>query len=123
MINITNLDLRNRNIKDITGLESAINATYIDLSNNQIKDATIAATIVTNNKNTYINLSNNEIESIENIKNADLEKLNISGNYINLAEGSKDYQVIKDYETIKYGPDQSNIDYNLNMYLTWNAGN
>ena len=60
MINITNLDLRNRNIKDITGLESAINATYIDLSNNQIKDATIAATIVTNNKNTYINLSNNE---------------------------------------------------------------
>lgn len=62
---ITAIDCSNKNIKDLTGLETFTNLTRLDCSNNQLSSLDINE----NNALTYLNISNNSEISTLNLKN------------------------------------------------------
>ena len=86
------LDLSDRSIGDISGLELAKNVTELDLSGNAVSDI---STLLTLDKLTTLDLSDNHILDISALFDADnppgalaLQTLDISGNYLSTADGS-----------------------------------
>lgn len=135
LINIEYLDLDNKNITDVTGLEKAINAYDIILSNNKIKDATSIIALSNIQTNPGINLTNNQIESVANLKGARFEFIDFSENYIDFSENSANTKIIKDYlneyydeiyerdkEYISISKDEF-VNGNINSYFKWNTAN
>ena len=98
LINIQRLDLDNKGIKDITGLENLINADSIILTNNQIKDASSLIEL-SKKENIYIDLENNELENVTHLQGANYYNINFSKNYIDFSENSTNTEIIKDYLT------------------------
>ncbi|MBR3249545.1 MAG: hypothetical protein IKF83_02470 [Clostridia bacterium] len=139
MINIESLNLYNKGIKDISGLEKAINVRYdINLSNNKIKDATIAAQMLNLNDEVYIYLDNNEIENVTHIKDANFDRINLNGNYIDFSENSENKKIVVDKLTVLYskvydefteelqdyfGSKEEYINERISEYFEYSAGN
>lgn len=108
MINISELDLVNKNITDVTGLQYATNARWIDLSGNKISDVTPMLDILTSD-DCIVYLANNLIDSLEGIENIKFENVDLSNNYLDFSDGSENLQLIEEYAT-----NYANEDYEEN---------
>ena len=79
--NLTNLSLNNNKIKDTKLLSNLINLTHLELSNNRIEDLSFLTKLT---KLRSVNLDFNNIYTIPNLsKLKELEVINISNNNIN----------------------------------------
>ena len=81
--NLFDLDLSNNNIKDISPIKKLKSLYMINLSNNNIKDVTFFKELTEEKSMWYINLSNNKIKDISPLKNLKTQygfDLNISDN-------------------------------------------
>ena len=99
---IDSIDLSNRGLTSIDGIEMFTNLYAINLSNNNISDITPLTKIVTLGS---INLSNNNISDIsafENLKSKSLNNLNLSNNKI------KDISPLENTTAFFYSLDVSN---------------
>lgn len=78
---ITKLDLSNKNILNINGLEEFENLKSLKLNNNNISDIESLSALINLNE---LDLSNNNIDNINNVQNLiNLRELNLSNNNIN----------------------------------------
>ncbi|WP_050607466.1 leucine-rich repeat domain-containing protein [Clostridium niameyense] len=80
LLGITKLELSNRHIKNIEGLDSLRNLTYLDLSDNEIIDIKPIGAI---NKLDKLIIHNNKVESIKPLEDLNnLKELDLSNNNI-----------------------------------------
>ncbi len=122
MINLESIDIKNKNVQNIKGLEYATNMKYLDLSNNQIVDLSPLSKLtelkyvyLTNNKVKDIStikdflsrdfdyeenyfemhLTGNEIQDLTGLDEIDFRRVDLSRNYIDFSEGSTNRQVVE----------------------------
>ena len=98
MINIYELNLANKNISDITGIENATNMEWFNLSNNQISDLTPLISIMKNN-DCWGQVDNNYIESLEGLESLNFSNIDLSNNYIDFSENSNNLHIVEEYIT------------------------
>lgn len=107
---ITSLDLSNKGIGDITGLDNFSNLKSLDLSYNQIKDILPLLKLFSLEN---LNLSHNKIEDVSYLSNLRaLKQLNLSDNNISILDDSR--ETSKDSDDTYY----SKISQNVFKYLT-----
>lgn len=84
---ITKLELKNKDIKDISGLENFTELEYLELSGNELTADSNLEVLLKLEKATTIDLSTNKIDSLEKIKSLyEAGKLIVTGQIINYVE-------------------------------------
>ncbi len=116
---ITSLELSNRNIGNISGLENFPHLKSLDLSYNAIKDL---SPIVRLDEIENLNLSHNNIEDVSYISNlVNLKELNLSDNIIDDLDYSR--KMYKDTNETEYDKISDNVFKKLNHIISLDISN
>ena len=90
------------------------------------------------NDEVYIYLDNNEIENVTHIKDANFDRINLNGNYIDFSENSENKKIVVDKLTVLYskvydefteelqdyfGSKEEYINERISEYFEYSAGN
>lgn len=100
MVNIVSLDIQNKNISSLEGLQYATNMKILEASYNRISNL---SPILNLEKLAFIGLNNNILTDISSIKNAkwsnitDDESIGFYNNFIDFKEGNNNYNAFKQW--------------------------
>ncbi len=137
MVNISELELENKGIKDITGLEYATNMTYVNLADNEItdispinglsnledviftgnkiQDLTKIKDILTDGTFRFYLFKDNQITDLTGLEDVNFTWINLALNYLDFSEGSNDKEIVENSVT-KYAKEEYRANLELAEY-------